>query len=63
MNLIVAADRNWGIGCNNALLASIPGDMKYFKEHQNLSFWPNMNMPQIAPELFLDNETVMRSYD
>ena len=33
MNLIVAADRNWGIGCNNALLASIPGDMKYFKEH------------------------------
>lgn len=33
MNLIVAVDRNWGIGCNNALLASIPGDMKYFREH------------------------------
>lgn len=33
MNLIVAVDRSWGIGCNNALLASIPGDMKYFKEH------------------------------
>ena len=33
MNLIVAVDRNWGIGRNNGLLASIPGDMKYFKEH------------------------------
>ncbi len=33
MNLIVAADRNWGIGRNNGLLASIPTDMKYFKEH------------------------------
>lgn len=33
MNLIVAVDRNWGIGCNNSLLASIPGDMKYFREH------------------------------
>lgn len=32
MNLIVAVDENWGIGCNNELLASIPGDMKYFKE-------------------------------
>ena len=33
MNLIVAVDRNWGIGKDNKLLASIPGDMKYFKEH------------------------------
>ena len=33
MNLIVAADRKWGIGRDGGLLASIPTDMKYFKEH------------------------------
>lgn len=33
MNLIVAADANWGIGRDNKLLASIPTDMKYFREH------------------------------
>lgn len=33
MNLIVAVDKNWGIGRDNGLLASLPGDMKYFKEH------------------------------
>ncbi|WP_314922685.1 dihydrofolate reductase [Mogibacterium diversum] len=32
MNLIVAVDERWGIGCDNDLLASIPGDMQYFKE-------------------------------
>ncbi len=32
MNLIVAVDRNWGIGRDGDLLASIPTDMKYFKE-------------------------------
>ena len=31
MKLIVAADKNWGIGCNNRLLASIPSDMKFFR--------------------------------
>ena len=31
MKLIVAADKNWGIGYNNALLASIPSDMKFFR--------------------------------
>ena len=33
MNLIVAVDNKWGIGRDNGLLASVPGDMKYFKEH------------------------------
>lgn len=33
MNLIVAADKRWGIGRDNGLLASLPTDMKYFKEH------------------------------
>ena len=33
MNLIVAVDKNWGIGRDGGLLASLPGDMAYFKEH------------------------------
>ena len=32
MNLIVAVDKNWGIGANNTLLYSLKGDMNYFKE-------------------------------
>ena len=31
MNLIVAVDKNWGIGYQNKLLNSIPEDMKYFR--------------------------------
>lgn len=31
MNLIVAVDRNWGIGKDNQLLAHIPDDMKFFR--------------------------------
>lgn len=32
MNLIVAVDKNWGIGYQNKLLISIPEDMKFFRE-------------------------------
>ena len=32
MNLIAAVDKNWAIGLNNKLLASIPNDMKFFRE-------------------------------
>lgn len=32
MNIIVAADSNWGIGNKNRLLVSIPADMKFFRE-------------------------------
>ena len=32
MNMIVAVDKNWGIGCDNKLLVSIPADMKFFRE-------------------------------
>ena len=30
MDLIVAVDRNWGIGYKNKLLCSLPSDMKHF---------------------------------
>ncbi len=32
MNIIVAVDKNWAIGCDNRLLVSIPSDMKFFRE-------------------------------
>ena len=32
MNLIVAVDENWAIGCGNKLLVSIPQDMNFFRE-------------------------------
>ena len=33
MNLITAADIKWGIGRDGGLLASLPADMKYFRDH------------------------------
>lgn len=35
MNLIVAVDKNWGIGKDNKLLVHIPADMKFFRETTN----------------------------
>ncbi|MCL2556291.1 MAG: dihydrofolate reductase [Firmicutes bacterium] len=32
MKIIVAVDKNWGIGCDNDLLFNLPLDMKHFKE-------------------------------
>ncbi len=32
MNLIVAVDNNWAIGCRNNLLVSIPADHKFFRQ-------------------------------
>lgn len=32
MNLIVAADKNWAIGCKGELLVSIPNEQKQFRE-------------------------------
>ena len=32
MNLIVNADKNWGIGRENQLLVHIPNDMKMFRQ-------------------------------
>ena len=33
MNTIVSVDNNWGIGCQGSLLARIPGDMRWFRQH------------------------------
>ncbi len=32
LNLIVAVDKNWGIGKDNKMMWSIPADMKFFRE-------------------------------
>ena len=32
MNLIIAVDKNWGIGKDGGLLCHIPGDLEYFKK-------------------------------
>ena len=32
MNMIVAVDDNWAIGCRNRLLVRIPSDQKFFRE-------------------------------
>ena len=32
MNIIVACDKNWGIGKDGNLLCNLSGDLKYFKE-------------------------------
>ena len=32
MKMIMACDRNWGIGKDGDLLVSLPGDMKFFRE-------------------------------
>ena len=43
MKLIVAVDKNWGIGLRNALLVHIPSDMKFFRSETLESF------PQAQP--------------
>lgn len=40
-----------------------PIPMKYFSDHEKLSFWKKTAMKEIAPELFKDNETTMEDYN
>jgi len=45
------------------IIGTHPIPMKYFLEHKKLSFWSKMNMPEIAADLFHDDETIMVNYD
>ncbi|KNZ40962.1 CGGC domain-containing protein [Acetobacterium bakii] len=40
-----------------------PIPMKYFTDHEKLSFWERTGMRKIAPELFKDTEKAMKDYD
>ncbi len=39
MNLIVSVDENWGIGCQGRLLARVPADMRWFRQHTIDKWW------------------------
>ena len=40
-----------------------PIPLKYWQVHQNLSFWKNLRMKEVAGELFADDRTVMEAYN
>ena len=40
-----------------------PIPMKYFTEHEKLSFWEKTGMKEFAPEIFRDTEEVMIDYN
>lgn len=40
-----------------------PIPMKYFTEHEKLSFWEKTGMKEFAPEIFKDTEEVMINYN
>ena len=40
-----------------------PIPMKYFSDHEKMSFWKSMDMEKIAPELFKDTDAIMKDYD
>ena len=40
-----------------------PIPMKYATEHKKLPYWDEVKMDIVAPELFRDNDMVMKAYD
>jgi predicted metal-binding protein len=40
-----------------------PIPLKYFTEHEKLSFWDKTGMKELAPLLFEDSESTMKAYD
>ena len=40
-----------------------PIPLKYYTEHEKLSYWQKMDMQDIEPELFRDDEAKMKAYD
>lgn len=45
------------------IIGTHPIPMKYFSEHEKMSFWKEMNMRELAPELFKDTEEAMIKYN
>lgn len=45
------------------IVGTHPLPMKYFEDHEKLSYWKNMNMKEIAPLLFKESKEVMISYN
>jgi len=40
-----------------------PIPMKYFTDHEKMSFWEKSGMKELAPELFKDTEAIMIDYN
>ena len=67
MNLIVNADKNWGIGKENQLLVHIPNDMKMFRQtttgkvvvmgRKTLESFPQRNAPSKENQYRLDHRS------
>ncbi len=45
------------------IVGTHPIPKKYFMDHEKMSFWQEMNMSGIAPELFKESEVIMKNYD
>lgn len=45
------------------VIGTHPIPMKYYIDHEKMSFWDTMNMKEIAPELFKDTEETMKNFD
>lgn len=45
------------------VIGTHPIPMKYFLDHQKLSFWNKTGMAELAPVLFKEEEKIMKNYD
>ena len=65
MNIIVAADKNWGIGRNNQLLVSIPADMKMFREETTgkVVVWEERPWNLFPTDFLLRTELILLSQE
>ncbi|MHC1720328.1 MAG: CGGC domain-containing protein [Clostridiaceae bacterium] len=45
------------------IVGTHPIPMKYFNDHEKMSFWKSMGMEKIAPELFKDTDATMKDYN
>ena len=47
----------------SVVVGTHPIPMKYFSDHEKMSFWREMGMEKIAPELFKDTDETMIDYN